>query len=65
MNSNDMFRVLNPEDVEKFRKWARANYVPGSNVNELWHPAVRAECEAMNLEAVQRRPPRNPGDSAW
>jgi len=52
---NSFFKKLTDVDVQEFRQWARKNYVPGSEINGVWHPASRAECELMNLEAVQSR----------
>ena len=45
------FRTLAPEELPKFRQWARENYTPGDSINELWHPAVRSECDRMNVQA--------------
>ena len=45
-----IFRELTPEEEIKFRQWARNNYHPREEINELWHPVVRAECERINEE---------------
>lgn len=46
-----MFRRLNEAEFAEFRQWARNNYDPGAEINPLWHPAIREECERMNAEA--------------
>jgi hypothetical protein len=46
-----MWRTLKDREEFRFRQWARKNYVPGSQISELWHPVVRAECALMNTEA--------------
>lgn len=42
-----MFRFLTKEEEEKFRRWARDNYIPFTEISELWHPAVQDECSKM------------------
>ncbi|MCK9429611.1 MAG: hypothetical protein M0R17_06365 [Candidatus Omnitrophica bacterium] len=49
---NWLFSKLRPEEEIKFRKWARENYVPGTNIPEIWHPVIRMECEKMNVEQI-------------
>lgn len=51
-----MFRTLNEQEVLKFRKWADENYVPGSAINELWHPVVQVRCAQINEEAKLKSP---------
>lgn len=51
-----MFRNLNKTETKKFRKWARDNYKPNSEISELWHPVVRNECHAINSEFNQKEP---------
>jgi hypothetical protein len=51
-----MFKPLNNEELVAYADWARGNYIPGTSINTTWHPAVRLECEKMNLEEVQRQP---------
>jgi len=46
----DIFRELNKSEINEFKKWARDNYEPGSDVNEVWHPVVRLECDVINQE---------------
>lgn len=48
-----LFKKLRDDELVKYVKWARDNYTPGQEVDPLWHPAVRVECERMNLEVVQ------------
>ena len=42
-----MFRFLNKEEEAKFRRWARDNYTPFTEISELWHPVVQDECHRM------------------
>ncbi len=45
-----IFKDLTPEEVKEYKQWARDNYIPGTQINELWHPVVREECLSMNKE---------------
>jgi hypothetical protein len=49
-----MFRSLNDQEVLEFQKWADDNYVPGSLINELWHPVVQVRCAKINEEHKQQ-----------
>lgn len=61
-----LFKRLTIEEEPPFRQWARDNYTPGSVVNTLWHPVVRHECEAMNIEADRERKEGSaPIDFGW
>ena len=42
-----MFRFLTKEEEANFRRWARKNYTPFTEISELWHPAVQDECRKM------------------
>lgn len=42
------FRKLTPAEERKFRKWARDNYEPGSEIKGTWHPVVQDECVEIN-----------------
>ena len=44
---DSFFRKLDPEEEEKFREWARENWLPDKECNELWHPVVRDEWEKI------------------
>lgn len=48
---HSVFRDLSAADVAGFESWADENYVPGSEVSDLWHPAVKARCAVINREA--------------
>lgn len=48
------FRDLNESEVKEFRKWARNNYIVGSNIPIIWHPIVRDECEKINKEHIHK-----------
>ncbi len=50
------FAKLTDDEVSDFENAARRDYTPGDEVSILWHPAYRAECERMNLAAVQGQP---------
>ena len=45
-----MFRQLTEPEKEKFRQWARTNYIPHTEINEVWHPVIQAECRRINEE---------------
>lgn len=45
-----MFRQLTEPEKKKFKQWARANYIPHTEINEVWHPVVQAECRRINEE---------------
>lgn len=45
-----MFRQLTEHEKEKFRQWARANYIPHTEINPVWHPVVQTECRRINEE---------------
>lgn len=49
----NFFRTLSEQEVLKFRKWADENYLPGSPINELWHPVVQVRCAQINEEVKQ------------
>jgi hypothetical protein len=53
--SDFLFRHLTNEEEVKFRQWARENYVKYSEINPIWHPVVRDECEKINsgIQSVQ------------
>lgn len=42
-----MFRFLDKKEEAKFRRWARENYTPFTEISELWHPVVQDECRKM------------------
>lgn len=42
-----MFRFLDKEEESNFRRWARDNYTPFTEISELWHPVVQEECRRM------------------
>ncbi len=43
-----MFRQLTERETQVFVDWANDNYVPGEEISNLWHPAVRTRCHAIN-----------------
>ena len=46
-----MFRKLNDEEKQKFRRWARENYKPGDQISPSWHPVNQTECAEKVEEA--------------
>ncbi len=42
-----MFRFLTKAEKTNFRRWARNNYTPFTEISELWHPVVQDECRKM------------------
>ena len=44
------FRKLSVKEKREFRKSARENYVPFSEIQGIWHPVYQAECVAINDE---------------
>jgi hypothetical protein len=48
-----LFRTLSPEEIVAYQKWARENYVPGSEISGVWHPVIQRECVQMNEDAFR------------
>jgi len=44
------FRQLSTTEEMKFRRWARTNYKPGSEIPGHWHPVVVEECARIQRE---------------
>lgn len=42
-----MFRFLSKEEEVTFKRWARDNYTPFTEISELWHPVVQDECRRI------------------
>lgn len=47
-----LFKELSPEEEAEFRAHTRANYVPGSEIKEIYHPVWQDEARKMNREAM-------------
>ena len=47
----DLFRELEECEVEEFKKWARDNYTPFSEIKGIWHPIVQQECIEINKKS--------------
>lgn len=50
------FKRYTPSQIEESRAWARANFNVNDGpegINNVWHPAVRAECLRMLLEQME------------
>ena len=48
----NLFRELTPKEEKEFRKWARDNYEPFTEIKGIWHPVVQDECVKMSKEKV-------------
>jgi len=44
------FKLLDEEQIAKYRQWARDNYKPFSDINGTWHPVVQITCVDINIE---------------
>jgi hypothetical protein len=47
-----MFRALTAKEEANFRKWARTNYKPGTEISGVWHPVVQDECVRINRQGA-------------
>ena len=46
-----MFQSIQDEkEIQEYRKWARDNYKPLSDIKGIWHPIIQDECMKMNEE---------------
>lgn len=50
-----IFKHLRPDEEKVYRKWARENYEPLSDIEGIWHPVVQDECAKINAEVYQER----------
>jgi len=46
------WRDLSATEEQQFRQWARDNYLPLDDIDGLWHPVVKDECQRINEEYV-------------
>ena len=46
-----MFKDLDSIEEKEFRKWARENYEPLTEIKGVWHPTIQEECAEMNKGA--------------
>ena len=51
----EFYRELTPQEEVEFKKWAHDNYVPGTIVQDVWHPVVKKTCNEMNRAARMPR----------
>lgn len=51
--TNNMHRILTPEEELEFRKWARDNYKVHETIQGSWHPIIVDECNKMVQEYYQ------------
>lgn len=49
-----LFRELSVEEEQEFRQWARDNWTPGSEPNQVWHPVVRDEWKKIDENPTRR-----------
>lgn len=47
---DQLFKNLNDQQKEEFKKWAREHYRPGTPIFTTWHPVVQEECRKINDE---------------
>jgi len=52
-----LFKALNAREAQEFRAWARANYVPFSEIVGVWHPVTQMECVIINMEQSRYNEP--------
>lgn len=51
----ELFRELDEQEVQEFKKWARDNFDPSSDtIKIVWHPVIQDECKKMIAEAQAR-----------
>lgn len=46
----NLFRDLDEEEREEFRKWARDHYEPFTEIKGFWHTTIQEECVRINGE---------------
>ena len=48
---NDLFfRELSVEEKTEFKQWAKDHFIANMEVNDLWHPFIRAQIEILQNE---------------
>ena len=45
-----MFRELSDSERQEFVEWAREQFEPNTEPNQLWHPVVREEWARLQAE---------------
>jgi hypothetical protein len=45
-----LYRDLTEAEEQTFRKWARDNYEPFTDIRGIWHLVVQDECRKINAE---------------
>tara|TARA_R110000824_G_scaffold116395_4_gene267803 strand:+ start:3716 stop:4042 length:327 start_codon:yes stop_codon:yes gene_type:complete len=50
-----VFRTLCDDESKVFRQWARDNYVPLSDIDDMWHPFVQDECSKINIALLEKQ----------
>ena len=52
---DSFFRSLDQKEEAEFRQWARDNFIVGeTEINPVWHPVVRGECQLMEIEEERK-----------
>ena len=47
---DSFFRDLDPTEVKEFKQWARENFHPLDEIEDVWHPIIKSECLKIRLE---------------
>jgi len=47
----NLFKEPTEKQKENYRKWARDNYEPLTEIKGVWHPVIQEECAIMNKTA--------------
>jgi len=45
-----LFRELDENEKQEFRKWAQDNYKPFTDIKGIWHPIVQEEYIKINKD---------------
>jgi len=48
-----LFKRLDEEEKKEYKKWAKDNYTPLSEIKGVWHPEVQKECVRINEKEIQ------------
>jgi hypothetical protein len=49
-----LFKKLSETEIADYRKWARENYKPMTEIKGIWHPVVQAECVLINSDYEEK-----------
>lgn len=48
-----MFKQLSESEVAEYQQWARDNFVPGEEVNPVFHPVIQKQCLELEWEYLE------------